>query len=754
MKHYPFLVTYWNCASGLVRKWDYIQSFVSEHEPDVFFISETEISVNSDRNWLSLVGYRTEFSKTLTSRGKSRLICFCKPFFERLPHLEGDLNEIIFLKKDKSIVCGLYRPFKCYGGETQFSNFERLINNLEVINDFGKRFSKVVVGDFNIHLNRNNCRMSKALECWSDDSNLVQIVDFQTRSREVGDTLQTSMIDLVFTNVNSLFCEGEFNSHSDHLILKVYDHSYEKDCRTKTTISYLDWRKYTRNAMRNLFTANFRGYNIRICSPDEINDRITSAIVKGLNQLVPKRETTVKGSNFVISPIIQNLKNKKSRIYKKWSKNRTLENLAELRKVSSKLNSEIRKERRRTIGSSLNKTSKQFWSTINKLMGRNLLSNIEIEKDGLPITDDGNIAEEFSKFFSDKVNNLARECNYEPEQADLQPSDQFVGYTLEDVEIAINHLKRSKAQGFDEVPGLVIKDLGDLLWEPLCWLFNSISENKNIPKAWKISKVIPVFKKGNSKSVNNYRPVSNVSSVCKVFERCLLNKLLTLGPSVLFGSHQHGFFPNRSTTTAMMTLQDFVSQSLDDNHSVLLYSADLSAAFDMLRSESLVANLTRLGVDHNLIALIDNYLRDRTSFVQIKNGYSNMREVPLGCVQGSVLGPSLFNIYTRELQDILPSSCFKLAYADDSYVGLICDQDNIDQKLMELSSIASRHFRWLESIGMVCNQSKTEFIIFDKYKRFKDKCLIMPMLNEVDILLIFYSFTALQFLVLVTPKSE
>ncbi len=106
-------------------------------------------------------------------------------------------------------------------------------------------------------------------------------------------------------------------------------------------------------------------------------------------------------------------------------------------------------------------------------------------------------------------------------------------------------------------------------------------------QTWKISKVIPVLKKGQHRKVDNYRPVSNVSSIGKVFEQCVLNKLLQSGPSKLFGTHQHGFFPCRSTTTALLTIQDYICRNLDDNKIVLLFSADLSAAFDMLRPESL-----------------------------------------------------------------------------------------------------------------------------------------------------------------------
>ena len=196
---------------------------------------------------------------------------------------------------------------------------------------------------------------------------------------------------------------------------------------------------------------------------------------------------------------------------------------------------------------------------------------------------DPDIADVFSSFFLDKVENLSSLRNYVSGDLHISESDEFELYSESEIGMAIDKLKRSKAQGFDEIPGNVIKDLKLELTRPLCWLFNSISESMHIPKSWKISRVVPILKKGNPKEVFNYRPMSNVSSLSKIFERCVLNKLTqTVGIERLFGTHQHRFSASRSTTTAALTLQDNISGKLDSNKVVLMYSADLSAAFDML----------------------------------------------------------------------------------------------------------------------------------------------------------------------------
>lgn len=231
---------------------------------------------------------------------------------------------------------------------------------------------------------------------------------------------------------------------------------------------------------------NFAGYNSKLKSPDEINDRISSAIVKSLNELVPKRTSTIHGINAVINPTIQNLKNRKIRIYKKWSKNRTEDNWLELKNISRKLNSAIRKAWKSSLCAGLNKSSRDFWSNTDRHLGRSTREKIEISNNGSLVSNSEELAELFVNFFGKKVSELSQNSNYIPPAVSIPDSSEFFLYSETDVALAIDFLKRSKAQGFDEIPGMVIKDLKVVLIRPLVWLFNSISECCDIPKPWKI----------------------------------------------------------------------------------------------------------------------------------------------------------------------------------------------------------------------------------------------------------------------------
>jgi len=154
--------------------------------------------------------------------------------------------------------------------------------------------------------------------------------------------------------------------------------------------------------------------------------------------------------------------------------------------------------------------------------------------------------------------------------------------TSDEVTKAAKKLKPKLCHGEDNIPMKVIKDLAIQLPGLFALLFNSCCE-MGIPEDWKVAIVKPLHKSGPKDLVTNYRPISNLNSVSKLFEKVILGRLDGLGE--LDGKFQHGFKKNRSTTTAMIELQDYISTELDKGKIVGTYSIDLSAAFDLLRPD-------------------------------------------------------------------------------------------------------------------------------------------------------------------------
>jgi len=719
---------YWNCGSGLLGKTHLIHDMLRVEKIDAFFVAESDILNNRVLGPYHFDSYIFENSLTIQSRGKSRLACWYRPdLYTRSFDLERNNNEIIVLKSKSHnlTIVGIYHAFKCFEGETVRGNFFRLMDNLELISSLGGRI--IIVGDFNVHYDDiSQCPLRLRLEGWANNFGFDQLMRDNTRMRKVLYTIQMSMIDLVFVNTPDVKVYTDFTAASDHVIISI---TYEKPKQNEYVVinqDYLDWRDYSQLGACELFLQIFPGINATLSEPEDINESITSSICLMLNELVPKRRTTIRGSNPVINPIIQNLKNKKSRIYKKWSKFRNPEDFEKLRQLSSKLNKEIRLERNRKFRKKLSLTSKEYWLAINKVVKGNSsqMAPTFMKPDGQVISGNESIANAFGNFFKEKVDNLVEESavdNFilpclDEQRGEGELFNNNLFFSISEVTEAISSMKAKKSCGLDEVPNKVIKDLSDVLVCPLTWLFNTILISGTIPKSWKISKVVPVHKKGDREKIENYRPVCLTSSLSKVFEKCLVNKLsASYDLDYLMGAHQNAFRPGHSTVTAALTIQDLVSTELDAGRQVLLYSTDLTAAFDLLRPNLLAKVLLEKRIPLVYVKVVIDFLTRRKGFVNYSGSNGSIFNMDVGCAQGSVLGPFLFNVYTSQLHSIINSlhpNAFICSYADDTYVGISFKSQDLINTLKLSEGVIDGHLDWLKSLGMKSNSSKTEAVIF------------------------------------------
>jgi len=189
---------------------------------------------------------------------------------------------------------------------------------------------------------------------------------------------------------------------------------------------------------------------------------------------------------------------------------------------------------------------------------------------------------------------------------------------------------------------------------------------KGMPNPWRTARVLPLFKSGNKLDVSNYRPISNLASFSKLYEKMLL-KRLNEETAGLEGSSQHGFRPNHSTVTACLELQSVISEALDDGKYAMVYSIDMSAAFDLLRRDILLHELrTRGNLSEGLLFLISDFLDGRKMKTEVDGKLSGEHELKVGCVQGSTLGPRLFTIYCGGLPTLIKADHY-VTYADDIF---------------------------------------------------------------------------------------
>ena len=184
----------------------------------------------------------------------------------------------------------------------------------------------------------------------------------------------------------------------------------------------------------------------------------------------------------------------------------------------------------------------------------------------------------------------------------------------------------------------------------------------------------PIYKKDNNKIISNYRPISVLPVISKVFENVIFDQLSEyFVTNNLFSSQQYGFRKNSSTELTALELLDRLFGQLDKHKIPINFYIDLSKAFDSLRHDILLDKLTHYGITTcTANKFMKSYLCNRKQFVQIGDTESKMRPVITGVPQGSIVGPLLFNILINDI--VMASQKFNLIlYADDTTLNSTLD---------------------------------------------------------------------------------
>ena len=272
-------------------------------------------------------------------------------------------------------------------------------------------------------------------------------------------------------------------------------------------------------------------------------------------------------------------------------------------------------------------------------------------------------------------------------------------------------LKVKNAEGYDRIPQRIIKDGINHLIAPLSMLFKLIYETKQIPDQWKIAKVTPIPKKGSKNELANYRPISNLCSMSKIYEKLILKRVIELQEmfNVDFtGNQQHGFKKNKSTATAGLVLQSIIADHVDINELVGMASLDLSAVFDTVNIDLLIERIKILGLPTDVVDLVELWLKGRSFYVSIDGINSLQLDLVCGTVQGSILGPILYAIYVTPLFDLYNLTNF----ADDNFI--VRWNSHRGSLIVDLESSLMNITKWLRGSGLAVNESKTELCLFHR----------------------------------------
>ena len=188
------------------------------------------------------------------------------------------------------------------------------------------------------------------------------------------------------------------------------------------------------------------------------------------------------------------------------------------------------------------------------------------------------------------------------------------------------------------------------------------------PDDWKCARVTPLFKQGEASDLNNYRPISVISVIAKVFERIVYDQSYNfLSNEDIISTHQSGFRSSHSTLTALLEATDNWAFKIDRGNVNAVVFLDLKKAFDTVDHDILLSKMNLYEIQGIALDWFRSYLTNRTQRCLVNGSLSRICSLECGVPQGTILGPLLFLIYINDLPNCL-TSCQSRMYADDTHI--------------------------------------------------------------------------------------
>ena len=283
---------------------------------------------------------------------------------------------------------------------------------------------------------------------------------------------------------------------------------------------------------------------------------------------------------------------------------------------------------------------------------------------------------------------------------------------VNEVRECLSNLDISKACGPDGIPARLLKECSEQIAPSLCLLFSfSLSWGK-LPYEWKTADITPLHKKDSKEPAENYRPISLLTIISKILERCVATHFCD-HVTHLISLSQHGFLKNRSCVTQLLSVLHAIGEALDKNIQSDLIYLDFAKAFDSVDHSILLAKLKAYGVSGPLFSWFTDYLTGHAQRVVVEGAASKWALVTSGVPQGSLLGPLLFTIFINDLPEEVVGGVRVALYADDTKlyksVTSICDCQSLQTTLGNLN-------RWSKHNRIKFNTSKCKSLTVTRKK--------------------------------------
>ena len=718
-------------ARSLVKNYEYLNILLSAlTKPfSVIGVTETWLNDTSPSTLCNIDNYSIVRSDRKTGRGGGAAMFISNLLTYKI---RSDLSlksdgtdsiciEINMAQRKNILICTIYRPPHT-NVELFLDEFDRMLHKVNLENK-----DVYLMGDFNIDLLQEDNTFHNMLRSNSFNA----MIDKPTRLANNSSTL----IDNIFTNVtNNYIGSGLLYSEiSDHLpIFLICNHvrNYPEDEKNQAMIRKITAEKI---AMFNDELLKVTWNDVVACTDTNkayalFWNLFSSLLNKHIPMTKKRSARNIIKQPWITKGIFCSIK-KRNRLYKYSLRHPGEESLNNCKSYRNKLTTIIRQSRQMYFAKQFenaNGNASSTWNVINQaLKKQKSKSKCHITKDNNTMVDSKEIANCFNAYFvgvgPNQANTIASNgvdfsqflqtpCN---KSLFLKPTN-----LIEILNIA-RSLKISYANGHDGISTYLLKQVIGNIITPLVHIFNLSLTTGTFPEAFKIAKVVPIYKKDDSSQVSNYRPVSILSSLSKVLERLIYNRLYCfLTENDLLNQDQYGFRKYHSTDLALAQLYDKVSNALASRKHVIGVFMDLSKAFDTLDHKVLSSKLHYYGVRGVALDWFNDYLSGRKQYVSYESVDSSLLPMKCGVPQGSVLGPLLFLLYVNDISNSTTSLQY-IIFADDTNV--FCSNSDFRSLQRILNTELPKLSLWFRSNKLSLNLKKTNYIHFQSRKNATDK---------------------------------
>lgn len=704
----------WNC-NGCTAHINELRTILNNHDPFCIALQETHFKPNSEFSLRKYKIFRKDIVPNVRARGGVALLLKENIVSQEIP-LQTNLQAVAARIETPitTTLCSIYLP----DGNWHINDLRRLLADLPR--------PCILMGDFNAHSpmwgsDRYDIR-GRTLELFIEESGLTLLNSGEHTYCNVRSG-NFSAIDLTLCSPRLstiMLWEPLDDPHfSDHFPLKMSLNIPKTQLllNQKWIINKADWEIFTRSVRFPELPNDI----------DEAVEVLTSRIIEAANKSIPKTSGNISSKslpwwNDEIKSAIQEKKHRLNR-FRRYP---TLENTIAFKKARAKarklMNESQKKSWEEFVSSMTPETNiKEIWQKIRTITGhRNSLLPTAIKMNGNIVTD----PEDISNALADHFESASSSYNYDPdfliekERQELSEPNFFTNsdlaynspFTISEIDNALQSCDDS-APGHDTIHYSMIKHLPFHAKEKLLSLYNKIWLERTYPSDWKKATIIPILKENRDCNIaNGYRPISLTCCLGKVLERMVNFRLVwVLEKDQLVSEHQVGFRQNRSTTDALVYIEDIIQNAFFQRRHITAVMFDIEKAFDMTWRFGILQQLHAWGLRGTLPIFLKHFLNNRVFEVQVGRSKSSLRHLENGVPQGSVLSTSLFTISINFLLIGTPEPLRAILYVDDL---TILYPHSIEQNENVLQREINRLYDRAKSRGFRFSPTKTTCIHF------------------------------------------